>query len=367
MIMGRYPENLLNRCIASGIRVSRVERTAGGVSLRMRARDVKKLKNAARGSGCRVSIVQKSLAVRITKGFGSATVFLLTLIIGAIAMYALSRRVWLIRVQSEEMPAGEIIRILESAGVRVGALKRDIDLAEAGRALQWDDRVAYSKLSLTGIAVNVIVKEISDREPVFWAVCGDSIIASKDCIVGFISAESGRALVRKGQSVHAGDVLISGDLSDMKEGYLVPAKGIVLGETAYSASATAGYLRNSLERTGAHCEGVSLGFFGREIETAKAFVRSERECRHSAYLGFGLAVKVNAFTDYELDDKPVPDTPEGIRERAKLAAQEKLAAILPKDASIISAEAHYNENPDGSITALLTVITLEPIGVPTDH
>ena len=367
MIMGRYPENLLNRCVESGMRISRLERRQDGMLFRMRARDMLMLRRAVHGSGCRIRIVGKSCAVRLSNTLRSSACFFIMLAVGAAALYAASFRVWSIRVDCEDVPRKEILGMLEDAGVFIGAAKRDIDLAEAGRQLQWDDRIAYSKLGMSGVCVNVRVNETDKRTTPIQSVCGSSIVAAKDCIIGFISVESGTALVKKGQAVHKGDVLISGDLSALKDGYIVPAKGAILGETAYTVTASAENKKMGAKCTGATEQGASIVFFGREIESASSFIRANRECERNAYLGFGAAVKVCCFTRAEIKETPIPDTPEGTRERAKLAAQAKLDSAVPKEASIISIAADYTDNPDGSVTVLLTATTMEPIGVPTDN
>ncbi|MBQ3849534.1 MAG: hypothetical protein II747_03670, partial [Clostridia bacterium] len=65
----------------------------------------------------------------------------------------------------------------------------------------------------------------------------------------------------------------------------------------------------------------------------------------------------------ELTEQMLEDSDEGTSERARLMAQERLADMLPDDADVKTVKTNCVENEDGSVTAVMTVTTIERIGV----
>ena len=362
-IMGEYPERLVNRCTEAGMPLSNCRRCAGGLTADISMRDVKRVRRIARGCGCRLRINRKRglpcalMRVRRNVWFFAALALFIA------AALAASARVWSIRIGSSVVPEEALAECLEGMGVRVGMRRSAVSAADLREALENVDGVTNAKVRLKGVRLSVV---ISDREPDNASKTEDTpsdIVSDRDCVITRISVTSGRAAVKPGERVKAGDTLIRGDLWDVKPGCKVRAEGEVIAEVLYSASVTVSPMTSRLVRSG-ECSLVSIpSFFGREIGTGFPYGDYELEPVRTAVIACALPVSVTEYRCYELVTSLVTDTDEAAAMRARLAAQEKLFGMIPHDARITTVKTQTSKNADGSITAVINATAVERIGV----
>lgn len=365
-IMGKYPEKLINRCTAAGVPLFAVQKQSSSAKLRMRARDVYRLRPLARGSGCRVRITRRGCPLRLKSRFSASVFFAASCLLFAAVFAVFASRVRFIEVSSEEVPREDILAALSALGIERGVHLKNVNTAEAAVTLASDTRIANAKVTLHGVVLSVEIAEI-DRRPAPSPVTeGASVTAGKDCVISFISVEHGFPAVEKGRSVHSGDMLILGDPAATAQGASAPARGVVLGQTAYTVSASASPYIQGKVRGGSSAVSVAVVAFGRELCFEPPFPDYDREPLSVSRLFSAVPVTLICYRCYELIEQPVPDTENGVCLRAALSAQEKLSALLPEQAKIVSSATRYNKEPDGSVTATLSVTAIEPIGVPTD-
>ena len=363
-IVGKYPEKAVNRLTCEGMKLENVTRTDNGLAARMRAAEFIGARRLFRGCGCRVRIIEKSLLARMRSRLRASRVFLVALAVFAAVCAALLTRVWFIEVNSVSIGEQSIMRVLREQGVSRGCSVSKVDNIALSRALMRLPGAVNAKITLRGVTLGVEIAEsvpgvgISSRES------SGGIYADRDCVISFISVTSGRALVGKGSAVKKGDLLISGDLSELKEGFVVPAAGVIEGEVLHAVSANAPRMRTSLVRTGRTCACSAAKVLGSELKLPPPYERFELEMTGEKCLsGCPIPVGVIFYDCFELKERSVPDTAEGTELRARLAAQDKLKNELPCDASIKTIETDIIINADGSVTARITAITKERIGI----
>ncbi|MBO4562038.1 MAG: sporulation protein YqfD [Clostridia bacterium] len=362
--MGKYPERLVNRCIEEGMILFDCERREGAVRACVSADDFKKLRRIIRGSECRVRLVSKKGRIRAAGALKRNAAFVTALSVAALAMILASTRIWAVRVDTVTVPEEEITEALSELGAGIGALRRSIKTSELTRVLNADTRIANAKVKLTGVVLSVRIDGTDEMPEAKSNEGAANVYADKDCVITYISVTEGRAMVKKGQAVRAGDILISGDLSDIKEGYWVYAEGVVYGETVYRASFTAEPFEERLVRSGTFQRTIAFSVFGQELFKGRPFPSQELELLRETRLTCSIIpIVVREYAAWELVPELTPDAPEGTEERARLSAQEKLDRILPKDAKIIAVSTKCKADPDGSVTATVTVTTVEKIGI----
>lgn len=363
-IMGEYPERLVNRCIEAGVPLRDAKRTSREVEAVIRARDMFFIRRAARGTGCKAKLVSRSGAARLNKWLMSNAVFAAALGISAAACAFLSTRLWFVSVKSIAIPKQEIIASLEELGASVGKPRNGFDTAALAAAINSDPRCANAKVVLKGVTLSIEVDGLYPTEPDEPETAPAHVIAAKDCVVTSISVSSGQACVKRGEAVKKGDILITGDLSDKKEGHFVRAAGVVMGEVLYRVSATAEPMREELVETGRRAKVNSASLFGMELLLEKAFSQCRAYPERSAvFTACPVPIRVTESDVRELIWGSIPDSREGVIERAKLMAQEKLKAYVPEGARILTARWETDFNADGSVTAALTVTVSENIGI----
>ena len=362
-IVGKYPEKLVNRCLESGAELWNVQRQGRAVFADTSMADMKRLHGLSRGCGCRVRIVEKSgLAARLLRLRHSLR-FCLLLTAFSLALALASTRLWFVDIKSESVPKEQAAAALAELGAVPGAARRSVRTSDIARVLNSLPGVANAKAVLSGVVLSIELSEKAEQPIPGAAEAQGDIFAERDCVISYISVTSGQAAVSAGQAVKKGDVLITGDLTHLKEGYRVPAQGVVYGMTVRRFSASAEAEREAPVRSGRSRTAVAARLLGRDIFLESPFEAFELELvSMRAVTASPVPLAVCEYRAYELVPGSVRDSDEETERRALLAAQEKLAAGVPEEAKITSVKSFCYKS-EGGVTAVLTVTTIEPIGV----
>ena len=364
VIMGKYPERLVNRCIAGSVPLSNCERRSDGISADVSMADMKRLRRIASGCGCRVRIRSKHGAPLIFRLLRENAVFAAALILFFTAAAAASARIWFIRAETSGIPPEDVYRMLDDMGVRRGVSRGSVRSRDVAALIGLDPRIVSAKVTVKGVVLNVAVSEMKSASLDEPEPDPANVYADRDCVITYITVSEGRPEVRAGQAVKKGDLLIRGDLSAEKEGYRVHAAGTVYGETVHIAEAVAAPYRESLVISGNTAPEVRIEVFGKELRSRPPFSDSESELmKKSVFTCCPLPVSINLYECRELKPGTVIDSPEGTAERAAIEAQAKLMDTIPNDARIISVTTRCETRDDGSVRAVATAVTSEKIGV----
>lgn len=168
-------------------------------------------------------------------------------LVGA-ALLVLGQFVWQVEVVGlVTIPAGEVTAALEELGVRRGALRRSIDAREVERRLMIRlEEAAWVAVNLRGSRAVVEIQErvapperIDDRVP-------HNVVAAKPGFITYMEVYNGQPTVRAGDSVDAGEILVSGIMEDKKaRNRTVHARARVMAQTREELRVEVPYLRES--------------------------------------------------------------------------------------------------------------------------
>ena len=144
--------------------------------------------------------------------------------------------VWDVRVSgSETMSESELIAELEDAGLGVGMLWTKIDrsfvetkLLSSSSKIAWVNINRRGSVAYVSVVEKEIISESIDDEMLGYA----NVVASQDCIIEEITVERGTAVVKKGDAVKRGELLISGTLPAEAGGGFCYADGTVVGRVS---------------------------------------------------------------------------------------------------------------------------------------
>lgn len=247
LVRGSFLEKFVNLAVAEGIQLWDVKR-AGPDILTCKAgiAGFKRLRVPLRKSQCRARIKRRvGLAFTVHRVL-RRPVLLAGMIVFLGLIYFLSGYVWFVEIQGlKTVKRAEVLRVLADAGVRPGQRRSAInarfaedEITRRVEGLSW----AGLRLRGTVAVVDVVEKEMPRAE----AEAGEGdLIAAKDAIVERLYVLKGYPLVTGGQTVHKGDVLISGTPPPPAEpgnepvpAPVVMAQGTVEGRVWYQSSAT---------------------------------------------------------------------------------------------------------------------------------
>ena len=172
----------------------------------------KELRPICRKTKCRVRIKGKKGFPFTLQRYKKRKAFLLFLLLIIITIVALSRFIWNIEVEgNNKISKQEILELAEEQGLVLGKLKSDIDTKEIINNIRLErDDIAWVGIEIDG--TNAVIKVVeSDEKPEIInedEYC--NIVADRDAIITKISAQNGTPLVKEGDVVTKGDIIIAG-------------------------------------------------------------------------------------------------------------------------------------------------------------
>lgn len=212
-VEGYYIERFINICRNKKILIWNLKREKGvRLYLNIGIRDFKKLIEIARKTKCKIKIQNKRGIPFILNKYKKRKIFAIFLIIISVCIYISSNYVWNIDVEVEEGQKVENIeKDLEEFGIKKGIRKKEINTSMIINEL----RLKRHDISWIGIDVkgtNVIVKIVkADEKPdIINNEDYCNIVANKDGLITKITAQNGTAVVKVGDTVKKGTVLIAG-------------------------------------------------------------------------------------------------------------------------------------------------------------
>ena len=173
-------------------------------------------------------------------GFWKRVPYKATLVVSCLMslciVLALSEVVWDIRVEGNtEITDSEVIFGLSECGFQIGDFWLTSDLGKVENAfLQSSNSVSWISINRRGTVayVKVIEKENNVTEAPEEQSTYSNIVASADCVIEEITAKRGTVVVKVGDTVKKGDILVMGVLPAESGGGFCAAEATVVGRVS---------------------------------------------------------------------------------------------------------------------------------------
>lgn len=366
-IKGQRVEKTLNALIANGIAIHDVSLLGRrAVSIYIRSDDLYEATALINEHGCEPIIISKKGITAIKQMVFSKLSLLLTILVCFIVMLFLSQRVLFIQIDGLDNIEEEQVRtVLNSAGVHEFIYRKSIDFdLVRTKLIEMDESICYADIRPSGVIATVVIRESNtvlkqdDSTPA-------SIYADKDCTILSITAENGKAMVNKGQTVKRNTLLISGDItpagSDSR--VLTQAKGEIIAQVVYRFSCVVDSICDVPMRTGNQLSVTKLETYFFEFFSEIDYSDYEIEMNEKKVItAAGIPVSVMTGTAYELKLAQGKITQSEMELRARNILDEKIKNTLPHDAQIIAKQTEFTVLDGGSLLAVISVTTIENVG-----
>ena len=259
----------------------------------------------------------------------------LSLVIGGLMflciIYYLSTYIWAVEVDVQQnIPPFEIRKQLNSIGIKPGIAKSSIDVKEIEKQLEnLSSEILWLRVRIEGSTLKVLVEE-KINPPQEQSYEYGNLVATMDGEIKRVYTFAGRAKVKSGQLVKAGDVVIEG--IDGNEGgeYILPPRGIVIANTFYEKSMNVKVSGTQLERSGEKDSDIFINIFGKKIYLKKAI----KDFTH--YDKIELSGKIfNKVLYYERIEEDINLSENDAIESAVNQLEKSLLNELSRDAKIV--------------------------------
>lgn len=217
---GGFAQRLISLCVNERVRLWDIKANDLGFEANTFARDYKRMPKLAKKTSTRVRVIQKCglwyLAFQNRKRWG--------LMLGTVSFIALlsllSLFVWTVEIEGcVTIPEEQLRAQLSELGVREGVLHSSIEADTVQRSmLVQNEGLSWIAVNVEGSAVHIKVKErVYPPDKVHDHSRPANVVALYGGVVREIEVYTGQGVVQKGDTVAAGDLLISG-IIEMQNG-----------------------------------------------------------------------------------------------------------------------------------------------------
>lgn len=265
-IHGEYGEQILNRTAANGISIWNLHYKNGCILGNISAQNFCKLRTLKRGIKCKIKIVKKHGYIFRIKKYKKRVGFVSGVAIFLAILVFLSNFVWIINVEgNSNLSTEEILSSCNKIGINEGVLKKKVNNKYDSQRLQLlQSGIAWCSLNLEGsvLTVNLSETAISDKEQ---RQNPSNLKAAFEGKIKKIDITSGDAVVKVGDTVSKGDLLVSGVKQNLSSTFFVHSEGVVIAETKRTFSAEGEFTQTTQQMTGDIIKRFTIDFFNLKI------------------------------------------------------------------------------------------------------
>lgn len=272
-----------------------------------------------------------------------------SLVIGGVIfigiIFYLSTYVWGIEIETKKnLPPFEIRQQLLDMGVKPGISKKSISVKEIEKKLEdVNSDILWVRVRVEGSTLKVLIEEkINPPEDKKGGL--GNLVAKMDGEVNRIYAYAGRAAVRTGDFIKAGDIVIEGIDGREDEEFQVEPSGIVMANTFYEKTMEVKINGTVLERNGEKDSDIYIKVFGKRIYLKKV-VKDFKEYDKIEESGKIL----NKVIYFEREEKDVVLTKELAIENSIKKLEESLLNDLTREAVVVDKIVNTKDIGNGNI------------------
>ncbi|MBM7855717.1 hypothetical protein JOC37_002131 [Desulfohalotomaculum tongense] len=286
LVQGEALEKFINMASGRGIYLWDITKVgADKIMVRVRLSGIKPLRHIARSTGSRFKIESREGMPFVFQRMKKRKVLVVGALIFLAVLYMLSSFIWFIEVTgTSKLAPKEVLKAARQAGLAPGVMKRSVDTSAVERAVKdrlptvsWVGVYIKGTKAVVEIVEKKIPEGVGNQQPAH-------IVAKKAGLVKEILVLSGQPAVKEGDTVVAGQVLISGEIipaekpeselnDQMPEEIPAPiaqpkyvhARGMVRARVWYEGYGEAQLVEKGKRPSGKRVERVCMKIAGKEI------------------------------------------------------------------------------------------------------
>lgn len=370
-IEGYFIERFINICISKGILLWNLKRKKSSfLYANIGMREFKKIKEIAKLTKCRVKIERKKGLPFILHRYKKRKLFFASLIVVILFIFGMSNFVWNIEITGNNIiPKEEIMKEVSNGGLKLGMIKQKIDTKNIinNLRLQRDD-IAWVGIHIKGTNVIVEIVEADKKPEIVDENEYCNIITKSDGVITKINVQNGTALVKIGDVVKSGNIIVGGWLEGKYTGTrYVHAKADVQARVWHSKKEKMSLTQEVEEETGKvkNSYGININNFKinfpKSIPNFKNYDTINENKKLKIFSNFYFPIEICKTTYKEIQKKCVNYSPEEAKEILLRKLEEELKNEIKDDQNIVNTRVNYKEE-EGSITVELIYEVLENIG-----
>lgn len=334
-VEGFYIEKFINICRQNGIFLWGIKREKASIMhTNISIKDFKKIKRITKQINCRVHIERKKGLPFFLDRYKKRKIFVIGLIAILLIIFGTSNFVWNIEVVgNEKINKDEIIQELKEQGLEIGTPKRKINKNEIINTIRLKrNDVSWVGINIKGTNVTVKIVETEEKPEIINQDEYCNIVANKDALIQKIDSTKGTSVVKEGDLVKKGSILIGGWMEGKYTGVrYVHGAGKVMGKVWYTETARVQLKEEKIEKTGKEEKKYKINFNNFQINLYKTLSKFEKydtiytDKKVKIFSDFYLPVSFTECNNFETISKTEEYTQEEAKNIAIERAEKKLA------------------------------------------
>lgn len=357
VIKGEYNENVLNLCAQNRIILWNSRLHKKDIETCITINDFKRLRTIIRGNKVKLHIIKKAgLPFKIQKNRNRSGLFI-GFIILALFLKIMSGYIWVIDVSgNKKVKSYEILNACRQIGITEGIRAKDINpKTDREHLLLKCDSLSWASLNIEGCRLTVNVTEIGklpEKEE-----SATNLKAKADGIIKKIDVTLGNCVVKVGDTVKKGDLLVSGISETANGTKFTRSLGEIYAKTTREYKLSKPYKQEIISPTGETKQKRVLEFFtlkiplylGKETKSYYSELKQKNCTLFSKTLPIRMYTREFQYTNkYTLTYKQ-----ENLKEQLQKELLEKIREDKIKSYETLKTD--YFETQDGiSLSALIS-------------
>lgn len=370
-VEGYYIERFINICMSKNIFFWNMKREKSSIMYaNVGIDEFKKIKEVAKKLSCKVSIERKKGLPFIFNKYKKRKIFLLLLIVVIFTLIVCSNFVWNMEITGlEKISYEEIYNQLEANGLKIGTCKNKIDTKKIiGNIRLERNDIAWIGINIVGTNAKVEIVEAKEKPEILDENDYCNIVADKECIITKINVQNGTGMVKVGDIVKKGDILVEGTINGKyMDTIYVNSSAEIQGKVWYSKKKKESFIQNIEEKTGNEEKKYAIKFNNFQINLYKTLSKFENydtineERKLSIFSNFYLPIEIIKINNYEKITREIKYEENDLKEKVIKSLEEELKQEVGEDKNIVNKYVNYKKTEDG-IEVELVYEVLENIG-----
>ena len=333
-VEGFYIEKFINTCKQNNIFLWGIKREKASIMhTNISIKSFKKIKQVSKKTNCRIRIERKKGMPFLLNRYKKRKIFAIGLIAVFIVIIGTSKFVWNIDIiGNEKINKEELLAELKQQGLEVGTLKKNINKNEIINSIRLErNDISWMGMDIKGTNVIIKIVETEEKPKVLDNNEYCNIIANKDAVIKKIEATKGTAVIKEGDLVKKGSILIGGWMEGKYTGVrYVHGAGKVMGTVWYTETARVQLKEEKIEKTGKEEKKYKINFNNFQINLYKTLSKFENydtiytDKKVKIFSDFYLPVSYTECNNYETKCITTEYTQEEAKDIAIKRAEEKL-------------------------------------------
>ncbi|MCL2285846.1 MAG: sporulation protein YqfD [Firmicutes bacterium] len=213
-ITGFGLERFMNMAAFRGVYLWDVQRTPDGVELNVTIKGFEMLKGCARKTMCRTRIIQKNGLPFLLHRYRKRKLLMGGVAFFVLGLFFLSSFVWRIEIEGNETLSHNTVMVfLEEQGLRVGAPKFRLSDKRLQQSLLTNfTEISWANVHTRGTRTVVQLAEALPPQEIINRQIPTHVVAAAEGLITNVITWSGAPIVKQGDVVREGEMLISGIL-----------------------------------------------------------------------------------------------------------------------------------------------------------